>query len=168
MAIGSSIQRASTALHAFDVDGLYIILSKQDVPDRYHWGIYFHTGPSGWIYHCTRVADSWFLDSHLSTNIIYSLSMVAALKIAIVDHPQMKDALKARIPQVPLSNTTRYGPLTCRTWVLRVVDELNIEGHISLKPGTSVENVEAEATLKATRAAANSTQTIDKSSFSIA
>ncbi|OBT51282.1 hypothetical protein VE04_07259 [Pseudogymnoascus sp. 24MN13] len=168
MAIGSSVQRAGTATNTFDLHGLYILLSKQTTPDTWHWGLYLHCGPNGWVFHITRVADKWFFDKHLSSNIIYSLSLVAALKIAILDTPGILEALGGRLAEVPLEETTRFRPLTCRTWLLRAVHDLDTEGFISLKLGTTVENLEAEAQGKALRAARNETTTIDNSSFSIA
>ncbi|KFZ09809.1 hypothetical protein V501_05475 [Pseudogymnoascus sp. VKM F-4519 (FW-2642)] len=168
MAIGSSVQRAGTATHTFDLHGLYILLSEQNTPDTWHWGLYLHCGPNGWVYHITRVADGWFFDKHLSTNIIYSLSMVAALKIAVIEHPETIEALGDRLTQVPLMETTRFRPLTCRTWLLRAVNDLDNEGFISLKVGTTVENLETEAEGKAVRAARNRIRTVDNSSLSLA
>ncbi|KFY92315.1 hypothetical protein V498_05038 [Pseudogymnoascus sp. VKM F-4517 (FW-2822)] len=151
MAKGSSAYNASKATHRFDINGLYILLSKQEIPDTWHWGLYLHGGPNGWVFHITRIADMWIFDKHLSPNIIHSMSMEAALKIAVLDDPRMRQALNDRISTVPLEDTARFGRLTCRTWVLRAIYELDTEGYISLKPGATVEELEAEAKGKALR-----------------
>lgn len=104
----------------------------------------------------------------LYTNIIHSMSLVAAVKIAVVDDPRMQKALNERISKVPLEYTTHFGTLTCRTWLLRAVHELDSEGYISLKPGTKIEQLEAEAKRKALESAGGLSATIDKSSFSLA
>lgn len=41
--------------------------------------------------------------------------------------------------------TERFGPITCRTWLLRALQELDDEGYISIKPGYSVEDIKEEA-----------------------
>lgn len=56
----------------------------------------------------------------------------------------MEDALKERVKAVPLEDTERWGELTYRTWVLRVLEELDAEGWISVRVGSTVEDVEAE------------------------
>lgn len=168
MAKGSSAYNASKATHRFDINGLYILLSKQEIPDTWHWGLYLHGGPNGWVFHITRIADMWIFDKHLSPNIIHSMSMEAALKIAVLDDPRMRQALNDRISTVPLEDTARFGRLTCRTWVLRAIYELDTEGYISLKPGATVEELEAEAKGKALRHVRDTPATIDKSSFSVA
>lgn len=58
---------------------------------------------------------------------------------------ELEDALKERVKVILLEDTERWGELMCRTWVLRVLEELDAEGWISVRVGSTVEDVEAEA-----------------------
>jgi len=49
-----------------------------------------------------------------------------------------------------MESTQRFGSLTCRTWLLRALQELDDEGYVSIKPGYRVEDLEDEATAAAT------------------
>ena len=57
----------------------------------------------------------------------------------------MHDGIHTRIGAVPFEGTARYGALTCRTWALRVLGELDSEGYISLRPGITFRDIEMEA-----------------------
>ncbi|KFY12416.1 hypothetical protein V492_03886, partial [Pseudogymnoascus sp. VKM F-4246] len=83
----------------------------------------------------------------------YSSEIECALALSWVE-TELEDALKQRVKQVPLEDTERWSELTCRSWVLRVLEELDAEGWISVRVGSTVEDVEAEAKDGAAAAAA--------------
>ena len=135
----------STPRLSLDVNGLYILLRDQGLENEWLWGFYLHRGLSdGWIFYVSRPADSWLYDHRTSRTVVYSLSIAAALRIGVIE-PLMHETLRDRIGRVPLENTERFGDLTCRTWLLRAVGDLDNEGYISLLRGTTVEDIEQEA-----------------------
>lgn len=150
-----------------EVNGLYILLTDQGVADKWHWVLYLHRAMSrGWTLHCTRPTGFWFFEQRTSETVIFSLSVVTAIKIAVMS-PSMQEALRDRVAEVPLEDTQRFGTLTCRTWLLRAVDELDSEGYISLKHGSRVEDVEHEAKDAAAIAALTREATVQHSIYSI-
>jgi hypothetical protein len=133
-------------------NGLYILLSELDVEYKWHWGLYLSNYPhNGYVYHITNdnPAGKWIYETKTSTRVEYSDNIILALKIAAV-HPDLRQALGERIRQISAQNNS-YGELTCRTWLLQVLHELDAEGYISLTG--SVREVEAEAKDAATLAA---------------
>ncbi|KFX97170.1 hypothetical protein O988_04999 [Pseudogymnoascus sp. VKM F-3808] len=149
-------------------NGLYVVLYRQDVDNKWHWSFYLQRySRQGWIMHATRPTGFWFYQKRTSTTVAFSDSVVSILKIAIIP-ADYHDALANRIAEVPLEDTQRYGAFTCRTWLLRAIDELNDEGHISLKLGTTSQHIEQEASLKAANAAALGQRMLENSSHSLA
>ncbi|OBT43060.1 hypothetical protein VE00_05505 [Pseudogymnoascus sp. WSF 3629] len=125
---------------------LYLVLSRQQVSLKWHWSLYIHVSLAngGYTLHITRPENSWFLDARRTPDASYNADIVCALALTWVE-AELEDALKERVKQVPLEDTERWGKLTCRTWVLRVLEELDAEGWISVRVGSTVEDVEAEA-----------------------
>ena len=60
-------------------------------------------------------------------------------------HRRVRPAGPARADANAAAARERWGPLTCRTWLLRTLSELDDEGYISIKPAATVEEVEEEA-----------------------
>ncbi|OAA57235.1 hypothetical protein ISF_07156 [Cordyceps fumosorosea ARSEF 2679] len=141
--------RGTNTILPLDENGLYILLSDQDRKYHWHWSLYLHREMlSGSTFHIARpsAAVPWRYEDVEVRNIIFSLSVTLALKIAIIP-PDMDGPLRDRLARVPMgvADTKRWGPLTCRTWLLRALSELDDEGYISIKPSATVEEVEAEA-----------------------
>ena len=125
---------------------LYLLLSRQQVSLKWLWSLYIHVSlaKGGYTQHITRPEGFWFLDSRRTPDASYSADVVCALALSSVES-ELEDALKKRVKQVSLEDTERWGQLTCRTWLLRVLEELDAEGWISVRVGSTVEDVEAEA-----------------------
>ncbi|KAM3522707.1 hypothetical protein NHJ13051_005498 [Beauveria bassiana] len=156
-----ALPRGAHTILDLDINGLYILLSEQGLAYRWHWGLYLHKEKErGYALHITRPSDAvpWRYEDREVRNVIFSVSITLALKIAVVT-PDMDDALRGRIARVPVDDAAdanaadanaaavreRWGPLTCRTWLLRTLSELDDEGYISIKPAATVEEVEEEA-----------------------
>ncbi|KAJ6784053.1 hypothetical protein PWT90_00340 [Aphanocladium album] len=134
-----------------DVNGLYIILSTQSANNVWHWVLYLHISDSlGWVFHITNLGTvSWEYHCHESTDMVCSPAAISVVKVADMA-PEMHEALRARIgldsrPVVKLEDNERFGRLSCRTWLLQVLYELDNEGYISVRPGYSIRDVEQEA-----------------------
>lgn len=141
------LPRGVDTILKLDENGLYILLSEQTIQYHWHWALYLHRqSTEGLAFHITRetAADPWAYEGRSVKNVIFSIKITAALKIAIVP-PDMHDAFSNRVAQMALEETERFKPLTCRTWLLQAVYELDNEGYIAVKPGTRVEDIEAEA-----------------------
>ncbi|OAA57276.1 Beta-lactamase/transpeptidase-like protein [Cordyceps fumosorosea ARSEF 2679] len=146
-----------------DANALYVILSNQSANNVCHWVLYLHISARlGWAFHISNlgvVPGTWEYRCDESCDMTYSPTAVAAVKVAGDMVPEMHDALRRRIglhggrpPVVRLEDTPRFGQLSCRTWVLQALYELDNEGYISVLPGYLVEDVAEEA---ASLAAAN-------------
>lgn len=129
-----------------DVNGLYVILFNQDgLQNEWHWGLYLHrAGGEGWLFHIITPGGDWTYQHRATDRVMTSQRVVAALKVAVITE-DMHDGIHTRIGAVPLKDTARYGALTCRTWILRVLDELDSEGYVSLRPGITFRDIEMEA-----------------------
>ncbi|KAK8147490.1 hypothetical protein G3M48_001532 [Beauveria asiatica] len=151
-----ALPRGAETVLDLDINGLYILLSEQGLAYRWHWGLYLHKEKEwGYAMHITRPSDAvpWRYEDREVRNVIFSISVTIALKIAVI-LPDMDDALRGRIARVPVDDaadanaaaaTKRWGQLTCRTWLLRTLSELDDEGYISIRPAATVEEVEQEA-----------------------
>ncbi|OBT62574.1 hypothetical protein VE03_07399 [Pseudogymnoascus sp. 23342-1-I1] len=124
---------------------LYLLLSRQQVSLKWHWSLYIHVSltSGGYTLHITRPSGFWILDARRTPDASYSADIVCAVALSWVDS-ELEEALKERVKAVPLEETERWGELTCRTWVLRVLEELDAEGWISVRVGSTVEDVEVE------------------------
>ncbi|EJP67174.1 uncharacterized protein BBA_03748 [Beauveria bassiana ARSEF 2860] len=112
-----ALPRGAHTILDLDINGLYILLSEQGLAYRWHWGLYLHKEKErGYALHITWPSD--------------------AVLAVPVDDAADANAAAAR---------ERWGPLTCRTWLLRTLSELHDEGYISIKPAATVEEVEEEA-----------------------
>lgn len=134
-----------------DVNALYIILSTQSTSNVWHWVLYLHISESlGWVFHITNLGSvTWEYHCHESTDMACSSTAISVVKVADMA-PEMHEALQRRIgldgrPVVRLEDTDRFGRLSCRTWLLQVLYELDDEGYISVRPGYSIRDVEQEA-----------------------
>lgn len=150
-----------------DVNALYVVLSTQSAGNACHWVLYLHISPRrGWAFHITNLASPhWeYRCDEACDDMAASQTVVAAVKVAADLVPEMHDALRARLgrdarPVVRLEDTPRFGRLTCRTWLLQALYELDNEGYISVLPGYAVHDVAEEA---ASLAAANQSLLQDK------
>lgn len=141
------LPRGARTILKLEPDGLYILLSEQELPQHWHWGLYLHkTQTEGMAFHITRPSDlyPWKYEARKIQNIIFSVSITVALKIAVVSG-DMHEVLQDRLAQVAIEENERFGALTCRTWLLEAVAELDDEGYISIKPGATIEQIETEA-----------------------
>ncbi|KAJ6787641.1 hypothetical protein PWT90_06627 [Aphanocladium album] len=144
---------SARAIH-FDADGLYVVLSDQGANQPMHWGLYLHTGKErGLIFHIRNRQDdpTWFFEHKTSERMMQSQSVMVALKIAVLQPAAMHDALEKFMGTttetgISMEDPNRYGQLTCRTWVMLALYELDQHGYISIMPGYTIEDVEAEAT----------------------
>ncbi|RDW84101.1 uncharacterized protein DSM5745_04427 [Aspergillus mulundensis] len=124
----------------FDINGLYILLSDIGAEWQFHWGFYLATKPGeGRVYHLVNNIETnhkWEYRTRLSRGVPHSISLLVALKIAVMDpalHGALGDRLKA-VSQTP--------PVTCRIWLKRALQDLDDEGYIKLKGG--VDDIELE------------------------
>ncbi|KFY92317.1 hypothetical protein V498_05040 [Pseudogymnoascus sp. VKM F-4517 (FW-2822)] len=142
----TSTSPPTTPLLHLEPQTLYLLLSRQQVSLKWHWSLYIHVSLAngGYTLHITRPEGFWFLDARRTPDASYSADIVCALALSWVE-AELEDALKERVKAVPLEDTERWGELTCRTWVLRVLEELDAEGWISVRVGSTVEDVEMEA-----------------------
>lgn len=169
MASGQSNARLQRRPILFlEINGLYVLLSEQGVGNRWHWCLYLHIGISrGWIFHITRPTNFWLYDQRNSLSVIYSDEIVTAVRVAVI-HPDLHVPLRDRLSHVPLDDTQRFGGLTCRTWLLRALDELDNEGYISISGGSTVEDIENEAKESATNSVATNQPRVENSNYSLA
>ncbi len=136
---------------AVQENALYVILSKQGKPGKWHWGLYLHLPGGGWIFHATKHSGTtaYTYAHRTSPNLQRSVEVVAGLRVAQIDDAEMRDALRAFLgvtePGFPFEPRNQYGRLTCRTWVLEALDRLNQAGHISIQPDRSPQHIEQEA-----------------------
>jgi hypothetical protein len=126
------------------------MVSEQQTTDVLHWGLYLHQGgKTGWIFHVTNqsMAGDFFYDHRRSDTVVHSVSIRAALKVAVVRTDMMQRALRDRLARIDLGtwNTQDFGPLDCRSWVLRALHELDMEGYITIVLSRTVLDIEEEA-----------------------
>lgn len=135
-----------------DTDALYIVLTLQSTSNAWHWALYLHVRETyGLVFHISSLGARgiWEYRCDESRDMIYSQSAISVVKIADMG-PEMHEALHRRIglgsrPAIPLIDTVQFGRLTCRTWVLQALYELDNEGYISVRPGYSIRDLEQEA-----------------------
>lgn len=124
----------------FDENGLHILLSDIGCDRAFHWSFYLATaGSSGYVIHMTfnEEKNTWVFEEIYSTNVATSDSLLAAVKIAAIE-PDSQHHLISRLR----SAKRNLQALTCRTWLLNALGELDDEGYISLIE--SVRYIEAE------------------------
>lgn len=130
----------------FDAGGLYILVSDIGAERQFHWGLYLATtSSSGFIFHLINnesTNNTWGYQMKASTNVPSSISLLVAVKIAVLDSV-LQDALPDRLAQVAIQDSSLYGKITCRIWVKQALHELDDEGYIKLTQ--SVNAVEEEA-----------------------
>ncbi|OAQ96044.1 hypothetical protein LLEC1_02747 [Akanthomyces lecanii] len=134
-----------------DINALYIVLSTQSASKAWHWALYLHIGPRlGWVFYITNLGCvRWEYHCDEAADMAYSATAVSAVKIAEMV-PEMHEALRRRIgldgrPAAKLQDTEQFGPLTCRSWLLQALYELDNEGYVSVLPGCSATDVGKEA-----------------------
>lgn len=147
------LPRGSQPALELEENGLYIVLCEEPNEYRWHWVLYLHLRRTdGCFFHITRPsrADPWVYEDRTISNVVFSSPISVALKVAVVP-PDMQDALRARIGAVAMEDTRRFGPLMCRVWVLQALAELEDEGYISIKAGSTIEQIGEEAKGRAER-----------------
>lgn len=138
-------------------NGLYVLLSLQGKPGKWHWGLYLHLPDGGWIFHAIKHAGTtaYTYIHRTSPNVDRSIRVVAGLRVAQIDDAEMRDALRAFLgrtePGFPFESRNQFGRLTCRTWVLEALDRLNQAGHISIQPDRTPQHIEDEAFERASK-----------------
>ncbi|EGX94378.1 hypothetical protein CCM_02649 [Cordyceps militaris CM01] len=135
----------------FDIDSLYVILSEQSQPNSWHWGIYLHVDEAGgWIFHIRNSAhEPWYFEHKRSETIMTSKTIMVALRVAIIRPKDMHGALQSFIgttqSRIGMADPNQFGRLTCRTWVMQALYQLDQSGYISIMPGYTVQDIEFEA-----------------------
>ncbi|KAF2014396.1 hypothetical protein BU24DRAFT_410145 [Aaosphaeria arxii CBS 175.79] len=113
-----------------DANGLYILLENIGYENSFHWGFYLATSSSdGYIIHMTynEATTAWIFEEKLTSDVGNSPSLLVAVKIAVVEQT-LQHHLVSR-----LRSANRHLPaLTCRTWLMNALKELDDEGYISL------------------------------------
>lgn len=149
---------------SFDTNGLYILLSDIGYERQFHWGFYLATGPEqGHVYHLVNNVDTgyeWKYKHGFTTNVPFSITLLAAVKIGVMDallHNPLGERLKA---------VSQAQPITCRTWLMRALYDLDDEGYIKLIG--KLDEIEIDAELKAVENKARKITTVEKSMFSAA
>lgn len=152
-----------------DPNGFYILLTDIGYERQFHWGLYLATSStSGVIFHLTNnptTGNKWAYQTKTSTNVPSSLNLLVALKVGVLDS-DMHDAVGERLAQVPATNSSRYGNITCRVWVKEALFALNDEGYLTLT--RSVDYIEDEATMQAAQNKSRQIRTAIRSSGSTA
>ncbi|KAL1873745.1 hypothetical protein Plec18167_006263 [Paecilomyces lecythidis] len=150
-----------------DPNGLYILLSDIGAEFRFHWGLYLAKESAyGTIFHVINgphTGNKWEYQTKSSNRIPYSLNLLLAIKIAVID-PVLHDALAERLAQVPVRDSGRYGPVSCRVWLKEALEELDNEGYIALK--APVSQIEEDAINDAEDNRARRRRTVIKSPLS--
>ncbi len=136
----------------FERDGLYVVLSEQSQPGAWHWGLYLHTTKTGgWIFHIRNYRNdpTWFFEHKRSESIVFSFNIVVALRIAIITpeemHGELQNFIGTTESGISMADPNQFGQLTCRTWVLQALYQLDQGGHISIIPGYTVRDIEQQA-----------------------
>ncbi|KAK2743038.1 hypothetical protein FQN57_004994 [Myotisia sp. PD_48] len=112
-------------------DAVYLILWDQNLPDKFHWAILVSlTDSFGLIYHQTLSGTEWKL-VYETRNVARSRTVLAAIKIG-----EIKGDIHEWIRQSKQcgrqTTVTNPAELTCRTWVMAAVDDLDKAGLLDL------------------------------------
>lgn len=153
----------------FETNGFYLLLSDIGAARQFHWGLYLAKGPSnGTTFHLIKgphTGNKWQYQSKTTTNVPNSVNLLVAIKIAVMD-PSLHEALANRLAEVPVTASSRYGPITCRVWVKEALHELDDEGYIAINPGSNVDEIEHDAADKAADNKEEKRRTVVKSALS--
>ncbi|EPE26276.1 hypothetical protein GLAREA_02188 [Glarea lozoyensis ATCC 20868] len=120
--------------HQFDSNGLYILVTDQggSFGTIYHWGLYLHkSGNDGETFHISNSEGPWLYHAKSTTRVVSSKSLLAGLKVSTI-RPETHEALRRRLAVVPLEDTG-FGELSCITWVLDALLELDEEKGIIIQ-----------------------------------
>lgn len=137
------------AVMQLEADTLYVLLYMrgEDASNGFHWALYLHldsdsdTGrrQGGLKYHIRDVGQGWMTD-HVSTLGVHNeLFLIGAVGIARVPKTRREDL--DRLVKQDDAELLTIPVLTCRTWVLRVLDRLHDAGLVQ----ESSEEVEKRA-----------------------
>ncbi|KAK0122469.1 hypothetical protein ONS95_010701 [Cadophora gregata] len=132
---------------AYEVGGLYIILSL--LPnDGMHWGLFLMVSPPwGNVYNATDKSGEWVLDEHMTENVIGSQTILGALQIATGIDENQSTTVHNIILGTPVLRQGGFVPqwnenFRCRVWVKDALERLRVAGFI---PDCDVQDLEDEA-----------------------
>ncbi|KFY36098.1 hypothetical protein V494_05323 [Pseudogymnoascus sp. VKM F-4513 (FW-928)] len=149
----------------YEPSGLYVLLYKQKKPTEWHWTLYLHQSiGKGIEVHAVTDKNTgrWIIDRRNTDRIVTSGSLIYALKVGIIN-PDSHEIVAARIAEVPMGDTEEFGKFTCRTWVLRAIQDIQDEGRISIKLFHTIQHIEQEAINGAANATTLDVRTLQKS-----
>jgi hypothetical protein len=120
--------------HQFEPNGLYILVTNQgdSMGAIYHWGLYLHKGGNdGENFQISNPQGPWVYHAKSTTRVISSKSLLVGLQISTI-RPEIHDALRKRLAAVQLEDSG-FGELSCITWVLDALLELDEEKCINVQ-----------------------------------
>ncbi|RMD43095.1 hypothetical protein DV735_g2000, partial [Chaetothyriales sp. CBS 134920] len=153
----------------FDTNGFYLLLTDIGAEMQFHWGLYLAKAPShGITFHLINgphTGNTWKYQSKTTHNVPSSVNLLVAIKIAVID-PALHTDLARKLAELPVTTSSRYGPITCRVWVKEALHELDDEGYIAIKPEHTVDDIELEAVQLAAGNKMAATRSVVKSPLS--
>ena len=128
--------------------GVYIILSNLSKPAKWHWGLFICVSkPYGQVYHATNVPGPWRFEEHMTSGVVDSKQILAAIELAILPDEDKIDIAHKALKDVPVSPDgdfcERWGEhFTCRIWVKKALEKLKTVGVLNF---SSADELEQEA-----------------------
>jgi hypothetical protein len=149
--------------------GLYIVLWSRGEAHTFHWGLYLAlTESEGMLYHQINgdtASGDWELEILDQQPIPQADILLAALKVGIYGLGIESDGVEYL---TDILKSVERGPAgTCRTWLMDALFEVADSGLIDMQPKKkTMEDVEREATVLATRAASRGVKLAARSRYS--
>ena len=123
------------ALLALPQRKLFIVLhirAEPPKPNDLHWGFYYHQGPKGGMrYHVTNTlgsANNWFPDFGFTRGVLKSMRLDVLIQIGSI--PDKQEAQLDRLMKHYNEYLNAMAGVTCRVWVLKIVELLVQHGLI--------------------------------------
>ncbi|PWY80382.1 hypothetical protein BO94DRAFT_537252 [Aspergillus sclerotioniger CBS 115572] len=112
-----------------DSSALYIALFIRDDPPKpndYHWALYHHRSDSGTKYHIRNEGNGWMAahGPESGIGILKSFCLVGLFQIAKISSTMSAQETLDRVFRSHDEKLNGDGVFTCRTWVLRVLRDL--------------------------------------------
>ncbi|PYI02233.1 hypothetical protein BO78DRAFT_351911 [Aspergillus sclerotiicarbonarius CBS 121057] len=128
-------------------DALYVALFIRDDPPKpndYHWALYHHRRNSGTKYHIRNEGSGWMAahGPESATGILKTFLLVGLFQIAKVPSTTLAQETLDRVFRSYDEKLNGDEKFTCRTWVLRVLRDLQEE--LGVLDGIELEHLEKE------------------------
>ena len=128
----SSRSRTDTApWDKLTIGGVYILLFVRDQPpqpNNFHWGLYVHTEPKGgYKYHIKGMGRGWIADHGPTNGVFKSFLLVGLFHIATIDIDRRSLGQLDGLMRT-YDNQLNTPGITCRVWVLWVLQQLQNNG----------------------------------------